>query len=421
MRLPMHPPLDHPDRLPVITGIGCVTPLGATLGETWPRLLRGEDAAGPVTVFDVSGARCKMAAECVLPPWPDLSPKALSRLSRASRLLLPAARDALTQAGLLGARAPSIDGIALSISTTAGAMGWGEDFLRRVLAGARTGLLETIGRQQPQQQILDLQIALGFDAGSVCILGNACASGANALGHAADLLWSGAAEMVLTGGFEALTELVYLGFDCLQASSTDRCRPFDLARSGLLMGEGAAMFVLETASSARRRGVEPLAVLAGYGHSTDGHHLTQPSPDGRALVTAMRRGAERAGLAPADVGYVNAHGTATPMNDGTEVAAYRSFFGDELLPQARVSSTKAVIGHTLGAAGAIEAAFAIQALRTGKLPPQMQTRAPIPEIAASLVPAGLPVVSGLRSTASVNLGFGGSNAALFFRPFSDFT
>jgi 3-oxoacyl-[acyl-carrier-protein] synthase II len=215
-----------------------------------------------------------------------------------------------------------------------------------------------------------------------------------------------------TGGFEALTELVYVGFDCLQATTVESCRPFDLKRSGLLLGEGAAFMVLETPENAARRGVQPLCRLSGYGHTTDYFHLTQPQPQGETLVEVMQQAADSAHIDPRDIGYINAHGTATPVNDGAEALAYQAFLGD-FQGQTRISSTKAAIGHTLGAAGSIEALFAIQALLTGQLPPQLNLREPIPEIAPALVRENASSDS-LGHTMSVNLGFGGSNAALIF-------
>jgi len=294
-------------------------------------------------------------------------------------------------------------------------MAFGEDFLRRVPArnrsNSRSHLFSQVSRYLPQQQVLDIQQALGFSGHSV-IIANACASGANAIGHAADLIAVGAADCVLAGGFEALTELVFVGFDCLQATSTDRCRPFDLNRTGLLLGEAAAFLVLESAEHAQRRGATPLCHLTGYGHTTDVFHLTQPQPDGAALLDVMRAAASQAQVAPAQIGYINAHGTATPVNDGTEAKAYLAFLG-EALGSTRISSTKAAIGHTLGAAGAVEAFFAIEALRTGHLPPQLNLQTPIPEIAPALV-GEKESSSGMQHVMSVNLGFGGSNAALIF-------
>jgi 3-oxoacyl-[acyl-carrier-protein] synthase II len=396
----------------VVTGIGAVTPLGEDFPMSWKALIAGDDAQAPLELFDTTGCRCHHAANATLPPLSEFSAKAIRRLARASRLAIPAAREALASAGLLDAEGHSaLRELPISAATTAGGMAFGEDFLRRVLARDRSHLFSQVSRYLPQQQVLDLQQALRC-SGPSTILANACASGANAIGHAADLIALGAADCVLAGGFEALTELVFVGFDCLQATSSDRCRPFDLNRSGLLLGEAAAFLVLESEEHARNRGAIPLCRLTGYGHATDFFHLTQPAPEGAALVQVMRAATAQAGIAPEQIGYLNAHGTATPANDGVEARAFTAFFGDAA-GSTRISSTKAATGHTLGAAGAIEALFAIEALRSGRLPPQLNVQNPIPEIAPALV-GPEESANGMRHVMSVNLGFGGSNAALVF-------
>jgi 3-oxoacyl-[acyl-carrier-protein] synthase II len=396
----------------VVTGVGAVTPLGANFPDSWSALIAGRNADAPLELFDTSGCRSHRAASARLPELPDLPRKKTARLARASRLALPAAREALAHAGLLDTSGRSaLPDLAVSVSTTAGGMTFGENFFRDVLAGNRAHLFSQVSRYLPQQQVLDLQQYLGVSGPSV-IIANACASGANAIGHAADMILAGETACVLTGGFEALCELVFVGFDCLQATTTERCRPFDLNRSGLLLGEGAGFLVLESPAHARARGATVLCELAGYGHGTDFFHLTQPEPAGAVLVEVMRAALREAGLEPAQIGYINAHGTATPVNDGAEAAAYRTFLNGSLAAT-RISSTKAAIGHTLGAAGAIETLFAIEALRSGRLPPQLNLQNPIPEIAPAL--AGPDEIrADLRHVMSVNLGFGGSNAALVF-------
>jgi 3-oxoacyl-[acyl-carrier-protein] synthase II len=401
----------------VVTGIGAVTPLGMDFSSTWRRLVAGEDAAAPVTLFDVAGCRCKQAATAQLPELPDLTQKKLSRLSRASRLALPAVREALANAGLLDTQGRSrLAKLEISVSTTGGGMALGEQFLRTMLMQQRVPQeFFRVARYQAQNQVHDLQQYLGF-RGPMTIVANACASGANAIGHGADLIRSGQCDCVLVGGFEALTELIYVGFDCLQAMSPERCRPFDVARNGLMLGEAAAFAVLESESHARARGATTLCELAGYGHGTDLHHLTQPHPQGIAAVSAMHQAIAEAGCHVSDIGYVNAHGTGTLLNDTSEGAAFATVFGEHgVIPsRLRISSTKAAIGHTLGAAGSIEALFAIAALQSGQLPPNLNTRQSEPTVAANLVTTG-EQQAGMAATLSVNLGFGGSNAALIFK------
>jgi 3-oxoacyl-[acyl-carrier-protein] synthase II len=404
----------------VVTGMGAVTPLGLDFPGTWRQLVTGKTAAAPVTLFDVAGCRCQQAATCALPDLPDIPAKELARLSRASRLALAAARETLKDARLLDSQGKSsLPHLPLSVSTTGGGMALGEQFLRSMLAEHRgPGQFYHASRYQAQHQTHDLQRILGF-RGPVTIIANACASGANAIGHGADLIRSGACHGVLAGGYEALTELIYVGFDCLQAMSPDCCRPFDVARNGLMLGEAAAFVVLESASHAQARGAQILCELAGYGHATDLHHLTQPHPSGATAVAVMRQAIAQAGVNLTDIGYVNAHGTGTPLNDASEGTAFATTFGDGVTvpPRLRISSTKAAIGHTLGAAGSVEALFAIAALRSGQLPPNLNVRHPEAAVAANLVAVG-ERPSEMPATLTVNLGFGGSNAALVFKKYA---
>ena len=230
----------------VVTGIGAVTPLGMDFPTSWRRLIEGADGAAPVTLFDVSGCRCRCGAQTELPDLPRFNAKQLRRLSRASRLVLPAAGEALNQAGLLdvnGRATPTQ--MPISVSTTGGGMALGEQFMRTLMSHRKARSYFLVSHYSAQQQMLDLQEDLGL-YGPITIIANACASGANAIGHARDLIRAGVAECVLAGGYEALTELIYVGFDCLQAMSTDRCRPFDTKRSGLMLGEAASFMVLES-------------------------------------------------------------------------------------------------------------------------------------------------------------------------------
>ena len=391
----------------VVTGWGCVSPLGGTVESTWSRLLAGETQRAPLSCIPVEGCRVTEGAEAALPDLDWLPKKSVSRLSRAARLALPAAREALSHAGLLDADGRSIfPRLELSISTTAHGMELGEAFLRGTWAGSFKGQSSRVSRYPAQQQIADLQQHLGF-SGPAMIVSNACASGANAIGHASDLIRSGFADIVLAGGFEALCELVYCGFDSLQALAPDACKPFDTHRRGLMLGEGAAFLVLESATHAAARGAKPKGRVAGYGHSTDTHHITQPDPTGAPLEACIRQALDRAGLQTSDIGYINAHGTGTPFNDSAEAAAFARVFTEN---PPRLSSTKAAIGHTLGAAGTLEAVFSFLALQTRRIPPQIHTTDPIPEVAEWLAKPG--EVLEKNAVLSVNLGFGGSNAAL---------
>lgn len=396
----------------VVTGWGCVTPLGGDAASTWSRLVRGEGVRGELGCIPVEGCRVCEGAEAVLPELPWIGSKEAGRLSRASRLALPAAREAMAHAGLLNGSGRSVyPVIETSVSTTAGGMELGEAFLRRVWSGnGSRGQPARVARYPTHQQVGDLQRHLGF-TGPVMIVANACASGANAIGHAADLIRAGMADLVLAGGYESLCELVFCGFDSLQALSPDACRPFDMDRNGLMLGEGAAFLVIERAGAAQARGAVARARVAGYGHTTDVYHITRPEPGGEPLERAMRQALAKAGMDAAEIGHLNAHGTGTPFNDGAEAAAFARVFGDGI-DAVRTTSTKAAIGHTLGAAGAIEAVFCMKALETGELPPQINTATAVPGMANALTRPGDRLMK--PAVMSVNLGFGGSNAALVF-------
>lgn len=393
-----------------MTGFGCVTALGADAAKTWQALIAGQSARASLTAIAVEGCRVTEGAQADLPPLTGFSAKELSRLTRADRLVLPAAEETLRHAGLLDDQGRCrLQRLEMCVSTTACGMEKGEEFLRTVWAGQHLGQTARVARYQAQQQIATIHRRFGF-SGPVMIVANACAGGGNAIGHAWDLIRSGMAEVVLCGGYDALNELVFAGFDSLQSLAPDACRPFDRKRRGLMLGEGAGFLVLENAQNAEQRGAKIHGYVTGYGHSTDVHHLTQPAPDGGPLERAMRQALERAQCPAEHVGYVNAHGTGTPFNDGAEAQAFHRVFGSG---PTKLSSTKAALGHTLGAAGAIEAILSLLALQTGKLPPQINLQDPEPLVADTLVKQG--ETAELASVMSVNLGFGGSNAALLFR------
>ena len=385
--------------------------MGSCVEETWNALLEGRSARGPVNAIEVEGCRVTEGAQARLPDIPHLSSKRIARLSRASRLAIPGAGEALASSGLLGedgrCRIPRLE---MSVATTACGMELGEGFLRSILNGRPGRRPGMVAHYQAQEQVAEIQSVYGFQ-GSAMIVANACAAGANAIGHAADLIRSGMAEVVLAGGYDALCELVFAGFDSLQTLAPDACRPFDRNRTGLMLGEGSAFLVLESEEHARRRGAPIRGSVAGYGQTTDRLHLTQPAQDGSALAGAMKQALDSARMEPSQVGYINAHGTGTRFNDGAEATAFLGIFGGT---DVRISSTKAALGHTLGAAGAIEALLCLMALETGDLPPQINVTDPEPDVAHLLVHPGER--KRLDAAMSVNLGFGGSNAALIFTP-----
>ena len=397
----------------VITGAGLVTALGTDWPANVAGFRAGRTAFRPVTLFDVSRQRTKSAAEVDLPaalPATRLHAREAARLDRAARLLLLAAHPAWVQAGW----EPSAN-LPLVLGTTSGGMANGEAYFRQAKATPARQRLQTTRAMQylPQWQALNLAEAFGF-RGPVTIIANACASGANAIGHAFELVRSGRAGRVLTGGYDALSELVFTGFNSLQALSPTTCRPFDRLRDGLALGEGAAVLALETLTSARQRGAEILGEIVGYGAATDAHHLTQPHPQGDAALSAMRKACESARVTPGKIGYVNAHGTGTPLNDSAEAAAINRWAGHHArdLP---VSSTKASIGHLLGAAGAVEAVVCLMALRGQWLPPNASTQDTDPACDFPLIRE--PCDRRFEYALTNSFGFGGANATLILRRF----
>jgi 3-oxoacyl-[acyl-carrier-protein] synthase II len=264
---------------------------------------------------------------------------------------------------------------------------------------------------QAQRQGLDLCDAFEFN-GPVAIIANACASGANAIGHGWELVRSGRFDCALVGGYDALSQMVFAGFDSLQALSTTRCRPFDVNRDGLALGEGAAVLILEALHHAEGRGATVLAEIAGYGAATDVHHLTQPQPEGEAALASMLSACRSADVHPSEIRYINAHGTGTLLNDRAEASAINRL-AEYSMHSLAVSSTKANIGHLLGAAGAVEAVICLMALREQWLPPTAATEVPDPVCQFQVVL--MPTDANLEFALSNSFGFGGANASLLFK------
>jgi len=409
----LFPPPKPPAARPrvVVTGAGVVTGLGLDWAGNAEGFRTGRTAFRPVTLFDVSRQRVKVAAQVDLPP--DLPPTRLScraarRLDRAARLLLLAAQPAWQQSGW----EPS-EALPVVLGTTSGGMRMGEEYYRQAV-GEPTRLRRQATRvmeYQAQRQAVELALAFGF-RGPLTVIANACASGANAIGHAWHLIQQGRTDRVLAGGYDALSQLVFAGFDSLQAMSPTQCRPFDGQRDGLALGEGAAVLALETLESARRRGARVLGEVCGYGAATDVHHLTQPHPQGVAALCSMQRACAAAGIEPEQIGYVNAHGTGTPLNDSAEAEAINRWAG-AVASQLPVSSTKASIGHLLGAAGAVETVVCLMALQGQWLPPALAVRKPDPVCGFRVVTA--PAAAELEYALTNSFGFGGANASLVLR------
>ncbi len=372
-----------------VTGFGCISALGCDGETTRARLRAGHDGAAPITLFPTQAFRSTQAGMADDAFFGAAGSS--RRWPRASHMVFAALTEALSMQSDFQ---PDV----VIAATTSGGMDFGEAFYRGLIAGRSPRSLRPLSRRYiPQQPARDAMGAFGFDA-PVRVVSNACASGTNALGIATRLLRTGGARRVLVLAYDALCELVFAGFDALQAASPEKCRPFDIARSGLMLGEGAAALLLEADARC------PLAFVRGHGAASDNFHLTRPDPSGAGPRRAMERALADAGWTPDSVDYINAHGTGTPFNDASEAAALHA-----IAPACPVSSTKAMTGHTLGAAGALEAAFCIHAMHGGFLPPNLHVQTPEPGI--DLV-ANTARPATVRRVLSNSFGFGGSNATV---------
>ena len=390
-----------PRRVAVVAA-GIVSPLGFGLTETLQSLRQARDCVTPVTAFPVDKTRCKTAAQIDDERLLNKAQRRRDRrLHRASHMVIAALAELLEAA-------PEFPPEIAIVGTTSGGMSFGENFYRS-LGNGNGCAAALIANYPPQKQIVDAMEKFGINVPAE-VIANACASGTNAIGHAFNAIRAGRYQRILAGGYDALSELVFVGFDSLQAATPEKCRPFDCNRSGMVLGEGAALFALEELESACRRGTEILGEIIGYGISTDNHHLTQPNPDGSGPRRAMEQALAQSRLAPDQVGYINAHGTATILNDSAEGKAIMELFGN--VP---VSSTKSMMGHSLGAAGAIEAAVTLLALQHQFLPPNINFR----ESDLSLnVVANEAREAQFDCAVSNSFGFGGTNATIVFRKFA---
>ena len=387
-----------------VTAAGVVSPLWFGVAETLESLRSARDCVTPVMRFAVTRCRCKTAGQ--IPDWRLLAsyrqiPRS-RRLHRASHMMIQALQELVTQQ-------PEFEPELTVIGTTSGGMSYGERYYRSLTGAGNLRHAPTwIANYPAQKPVTDAQTACGISA-PCYVIANACASGTNAIGHAFECVRSGRYQRVLAGGYDALAELVFVGFDSLQASTPEKCRPFDRHRSGMVLGEGAAVLALENLDSARARGASVLAEIIGYGISTDNFHITQPEPSGIGARQAMERALESAHVSAADIDYINAHGTATAFNDAAEGKAISALFNG--VP---VSSTKSMMGHSLGAAGAIEAVVCLLALQHQFLPANINFTTPDDGVDLNIV-ANEPQSAVVDVALSNSFGFGGTNASVLMR------
>jgi len=402
-----------PTRRVVVTGLGCVTPNGPDVDSTWEAVLRAESGAAAISRFDTSelpvGIACEVKDE---PPLAEVSAKEARRLDRVLRFALHAAQQAVADAALDFERTDR--------SRVMVAIGSGVGGVETLFANQR--ILETRGARRVSPFVVPYSI-VNMPSGLVGVhygLGGpnlshstACATSSHAIGESVETIARGAADVALAGGAEApIVPLSIAGFAAMRALSTNpdaarASRPFDADRDGFVLGEGAAVLVLEAEEHARARGAEILAVVEGYGASSDGFHLSAPDEEGRGAVRAMRAALERACLDPAAIDAVNAHATATPAGDPVEAHALRTVFGSP----PPVSATKSTTGHLLGAAGALEAILSIRSIREQRLPPTANLDRVAEGCALDHV-VGEARPARVRRVLSNSFGFGGTNGCL---------
>ena len=394
----------------VITGLGLITPVGSGRQTVWQALLEGRSGIGPVTSFDTSEFPVHIGAEVKdFAPEPYVRRQPVENLGRASQMAVAAARMALDDAGLdLASRDRRRGGV--SMGTTSGEP-W---FVERYNDIRKAEGLEAIpGEIFPKypSHVIPTNIAIEFDLRGPCLMiPTACAAGNYAIGYGFDLIRAGRTDVMLAGGADAFSRITYMGFARLGAIAKERCQPFDKNRKGMVPGEGAAVLVLEAAEQAAARGAKIYAEVLGYGISCDAHHMTAAHPEGEGAVRAMASALRESNRGTQDVDYISAHGTGTPTNDRVESIAVRALFG-ERAPRVPLSSIKSMIGHTMGAASAIEAAACALALDTGMIPPTINFEEPDPECDLDYVPN-----EARRTNPRVVLNnayaFGGNNASL---------
>jgi 3-oxoacyl-[acyl-carrier-protein] synthase II len=405
----------------VVTGLGIVSPVGLTAEETWAAIVAGKSGIGPITHFDTTDFEAKIAGEVRgFEPTKYMDRKDARRTDRFVQFAVAAARDALDNANLT-IDASNADDIGVIIGSGNGGI---------ITLSEQFDVLRTKGpsRVSPfliPMMIVDMasgqvSISTGARGPNFCTV-SACATGADAVGNAFEIVRRGDACAMIAGGSEAaIVPIGVAGFVSARALTTrtdpHASQPFDAERDGFVMGEGAAVLILESLEYAQSRGATILAELVGYGATGDAHHITQPIEGGEGGVRAMRRALKQAGLQPEDVDYINAHGTSTTINDKFETQGIKTVFGERAY-SIPVSSTKSMVGHLLGAAGAIESAFCVQTILSGIIPPTINYEHPDPDCDLDYVP-NRARCQNVDVALSNSFGFGGHNAALIFSKFA---
>lgn len=404
----------------VISGLGAVTPIGHTAQESFKQAAAGVCGIAPITLFDTSAHKVKLAAEIKgLDAAAILGKREVRRMDRFTQFALIAAAEAVDDSGL-DLSAEDSARIGVNVSSGIGGLGTIESEHTR---GEQSGF-DRVSPHFIPMSICNMaagHIAIAYGLHGVCTCPvTACAGGTMAVGDAFRQIRDGYADIMLCGGAEAsITPLGIGGFTSMKAlSESDDVKrasiPFDKERSGFVMGEGAGILVLEELEHALKRNAKIYAELAGYGANCDAHHVTAPAPGGTGAAACIRLALADAGLSPADIDYINAHGTSTPLNDKAETAAIKQVFGDNAANLPPTSSTKSMTGHLLGAAGAVEAVFTSLTVQNGLLLPTLNYQVEDEDCALDVVPNKARSAK-VRAALSNSLGFGGHNAVLVFK------
>ena len=406
----------------VITGLGAVAPNGNSVDEFWTSLTAGISGIGPITCFDPSGHRVKIAGELSgFEPESVLDPKEIRKLDPFSIYALVATDEAVTMAGV-NPETLNLDRVGVTIGTGVGGIQTLEDQHSTIEnRGARRVSPQFVPKMIANIAGGHLSIRWGFQGPNQTVT-SACASATDAIGLAMRLIIAGDADMMITGGTEAsITPLTIAGFANMRALSQSNdeperaSRPFDNDRDGFVLGEGAGMLVIETEGHAKNRGATILAELAGYGSTDDAFHITQPPAGGTGALKAMERAVQDAELGLNEIDYINAHGTSTPFNDKNESSAIAKLFKNHS-SQLKVSSTKSMTGHLLGAAGGIEAVASVKTILEQTLPPTINYETPDPDCTLDYVPNTAQTHT-VNAVLSNTFGFGGHNAVICIRKY----
>ncbi len=407
----------------VVTGLGCVSPIGNSVEETWASIKAGKSGIANITHYDSTPFKVKYAAEVKdFDASKYMDPKAARKMARYSKYAVAAAKMALDDSNLMG-NAEVLDNASIYLGVGIGGLEVTESSLKSYFDSNMTRIPPmTIPELIPNEGAANISIQFGLH-GVAHTVATACASGSDALGIALDNIRCGRSDVVLAGGAESTQNgFANIGFTVLQALSTKwvddpskACRPFDKQRDGFIMGEGASILVLEEYEHAKARGAKIYAEFAGYGGSCDGYHLTAPNPDGVIGARAMTLAMKDAGIKPEDVTYYNAHGTSTHLNDSGETAMLHQAFG-EYAKKLHISSTKSMHGHCLGNAGALEALICVKAIQEGYVPPTINLDEVDVEGGCDLdYTPNKGIDMPIDVAMSANFGFGGHNGVVVFK------